>query len=250
MARVTRATTPDGLPVRLAADGFAEDAVYAYWDGSGAETGPRRIAEGRAAIADALAREGDVRLVPRICLHDGRSCFVEGDHVTPEGARVATFCWSAQLDAAGLLTRVLAQHCRPVEPSPTWRSSPPERGDDAGPVLDRYFGHLHAERFPEAVACFSPDVVYDHPPYAPGGPRVVFRGREALLDGFTRVRPRSAVRQVTLSRLQAGRDCFVEGVAEGIPDGGSFVSSLSLDADGLIERYIAFYTVSRIARRP
>jgi hypothetical protein len=63
------------------------------------------------------------------------------------------------------------------------------------------------------------------------------------------VRPRSTVRQVVVNCLQAGRDGFVEGVAEGIPDGGSFVSGFALDENGLIERSVTVYTVSRIARR-
>lgn len=50
------------------------------------------------------------------------------------------------------------------------------------------------------------------------------------------------------SHLQAGRDCFIEGVVDGIPNGGSFVSSLSLDREGLIQRYVAFYSASRVER--
>jgi hypothetical protein len=260
MARVTRATTPGGFPVglmmvveRLAADdragaaqGFAEDALYASWEPAGDETSPRRIADGRDAIALTLPGNG-VRLEPQICLHDGSSCFVEGRLLGL--AADATFSWSAQLDGDGLLTRVLAQRCPPVEPSPTWRLAQPESSADAHAVLDRYFTNLQAGRFPEAVACFSPNVLYDHPPYVAGGTRVTFRGRDQLLDGFTRVRPRSTIRQVVITCLQAGLDGFVEGIAEGIPNGGSFVSSFALDQNGLIERYVAFYTVSRVARR-
>jgi hypothetical protein len=259
MARVIRATTPDEFPVGLAimverlavddragaAQGFAEDALYASRDRAGDETAPRRIADGRDAIALALPGDG-VRLEPQICLHDGSNCFVEGRLL---GSADATFTWSAQLDGDGLLTRVLAQRCRPVEPSPTWRRPLPESSTDAYAVLDRYFTNLQAGRFAEAVACFSPDVLYDHPSYVAGGPRVTFRGPDQLLDGFTRERPRSTVRQVVTTCLQAGLDGFVEGVVEGIPNGGSFVSSFTLDPNGLIERYVAFYTVSRVPRR-
>jgi hypothetical protein len=230
MARVTRATTPDGFPAgvatvveRLGADyradaarGFAEEAVYASWDGAGDETAPRRIDEGRDAITQALP-SGGAPFEPGICIHDGRDCFVEG---RLRGSANATVCWSAQLDGDGSLTRVLEQRCRPVEASPTGRLPSPEFAADAGAVIERYFGHLQAGTFSAAVACLSPDVLYDHPPYVAGGPRVTFRGRDQLLDGFMRVRPRSTVRQVVVTCLQAGRDGFVEGVAEGIPAGG------------------------------
>jgi hypothetical protein len=115
-------------------------------------------------------------------------------------------------------------------------------------VLERYFRHLGAANFPEAVASFSPDVMYDHPPYSPGTPRAVFHGRDELLDGFANTRGPTPARQVVLSHVQAGRDCFIEGVVDGIPNGGSFVSSLSLDGEGLIHRYVAFYSASRVER--
>ncbi|HEU0170322.1 MAG TPA: hypothetical protein VFR26_02700, partial [Acidimicrobiales bacterium] len=48
--------------------------------------------------------------------------------------------------------------------------------------------------------------------------------------------------RVTTS-IQRGPHGLIEGVVQGLPDGGtgSFVSSLTLDADGLIRRYVSFY---------
>jgi hypothetical protein len=231
-----------------ASDAFAADALYAYSDDADNESAPRRVARGRTEIAGALPGP-DVAPQLRIGIHDDRDCFVEGDYVDPSGDRVATFCWSAQLDEDGRLARVMCLDCAPVEPSPTWANPVAEPAQDAASVLDRYFRHLGASEFPEAVACFSPDVVYDHPPYRPGTPRAVFHGRAELLDGFVNVRGPTASRQVVVSSLQTGRDCFIEGVVDGIPNGGSFVSSLTLDAEGLIQRYVAFYSPSRAERR-
>jgi hypothetical protein len=137
---------------------------------------------------------------------------------------------------------------RTVEPFATWQHPDAESAQDASPVLERYFRHLGAGRFPEAVASFSPDVMFVHPPYSAGTPRAVFHGRDELLDGFANTRGPTPARQVVASHLQAGRDCFIEGVVDGIPNGGSFVSSLSLDREGLIQRYVAFYSASRDER--
>jgi hypothetical protein len=50
--------------------------------------------------------------------------------------------------------------------------------------------------------------------------------------------------------VQRGADCFIEGVVENdAGPKGSFVSSASLDRDGLIRRYVAFYTAPPIPRR-
>jgi SnoaL-like domain len=116
---------------------------------------------------------------------------------------------------------------RTVEPSATWQHPDAESAQDASPVLERYFRHLGAGRFPEAVASFSPDVMFVHPPYSAGTPRAVFHGRDELLDGFANTRGPTPARQVVASHLQAGRDCFIEGVVDGIPNGGSFVSTFA-----------------------
>jgi hypothetical protein len=49
--------------------------------------------------------------------------------------------------------------------------------------------------------------------------------------------------------LQRGADCLLEGTAGGTALGGSFISSLSLDADGRIQRYAAFYCEPPVPRR-
>ena len=129
-----------------------------------------------------------------------------------------------------------------VERVLSFRTSPVERRHAAGrgdarAVLDAYLERLEHADFEGAVECFSPDVLYSHPPYARGGARVEHRGREALLAGFVARGPRSWRHRI-LTCLQAAGDCLVEGDVEGA---GVWLSSFSLDERGLIARYCAFY---------
>ena len=45
---------------------------------------------------------------------------------------------------------------------------------------------------------------------------------------------------------QDGPVGFVEGVVDGIPDGGTFASTFIVDPDGLMTRYVAFYGGPRV----
>src|SRR3982751_1672640 len=101
-------------------DSFAEDAVYAWWDGEGDETAERVIAIGRPAIHDVLRAGAYGRCEPLVSLRDGSNWFVEGALLGDGGGSDATFVASAQLDRAGAVTRCLAFHCPPVRPSPSW----------------------------------------------------------------------------------------------------------------------------------
>jgi hypothetical protein len=224
-------------------DRFADDALYAYWDGNGDETEVRSIARGPDEIARVLEMSGAGRLEPLVALEDGRNRFVEGRLAEP----AATFVAAMQLDADGAITRCLSFHCTPVEPPAVSAEAAP---GDALAILERYFRHLVAGELAEACECFSGDCLYSHPPYVPGGPRVEFRGREELLEGFRTTRGPRSSRPEIICCVQRGADCFIEGVVDA-RDGpkGSFVSTASLDADGLIHRYVAFYTSSRVPRR-
>jgi SnoaL-like domain len=223
----------------LRPEAFAPNAVYAYWDGSGEETAARQVALGREAIRTALARwTGGEALV---AVANGRDLFVEGRLDDS-----ATFVAALQLDAQGTIVRCLSFHAPLVEPAP---ASGPPSAHSARAVLDRYFANLTAGDFEAACACFSEDCLYSHPPYSAGAPRAEFRGRAELLAGFRGVR---GARPSRLPRIvccvQNGADCFIEGVVDGDPPRGSFVSSVSLDGDGLIQRYVAFYSDSRVPR--
>jgi ketosteroid isomerase-like protein len=229
-------------------DAFADDALFAYWDGSGDETAERTVVHGRDAIHAALAATPEMRLV--VSVRDDENWFVEGVLVAASGRPAATFVASAQLDVTGRIVRCLVFRCPPLEPSATWGRAAQTGAGDGLEILQRYLDHLVAGELVEARDCFSEDCLYSHPPYAPGTPRVEFRGREELLHGFRRTRGARSSRPRIVCGVQRGADCFVEGVVENdARPKGSFVSSATLDGEGLIRRYVAFYTSSRIPRR-
>jgi hypothetical protein len=229
-------------------DAFADDALFAYWDGSGDETAERTVVIGRGAIRGALAATPEMR--PYVSLRDDENCFVEGVLIAARGRTVATFAASAQLDLSGRIVRCLVLRCPPVEPSVSWGRGAEEASGDGLEILQRYLHHLVAGELVEASECFSQDCLYSHPPYAPGAPRAEFHGRDELLRGFRRTRGPRSSRPSIVCGVQRGADCFVEGVVENeAGPKGSFVSSASLDGDGLIRRYVAFYTAPPIPRR-
>ena len=117
---------------------------------------------------------------------------------------------------------------------------------DGRPVLERYFADLVSSRFREAASHFTADTIYSHPPYSGGTERVLFRGREALWRGFVTERGPSPARQIITGCWQRGGRVFVEGVIEGIPDGGTFCSTAQITPEGEIARYVAFYSATRI----
>ena len=229
---------------------FAEDALLAYWDGTGEETAPRTLAHGSAQIRAALRHGAFAGGRPEVLvqLDDGPNCLVEGRLTGDSDGRPETFAASLQRDRAGAITRCLLYRTPLVEPSRTWDGDSLPSPGSARTVLDAYFEHLGHGRFEEAAECFSEDCLYSHPPYAPGAGRAEFRGRAELLAGFVRRGYRSYTYGFAVV-LQRGLDCILEGTASGTALGGSFLSSLSLDADGRIHRYATFYCEPPVPRR-
>src|SRR5215208_7064079 len=86
-----------------AAGAFTDDALLAYWDGTGEETAPRTLAHGRDAIRAALdgSAFGPGRPEILVSLDDGASCLLEGRLGGEAGDPLATFVASLQLDSAG-----------------------------------------------------------------------------------------------------------------------------------------------------
>ena len=117
---------------------------------------------------------------------------------------------------------------------------------DGRPVLESYFAALMNSRFGEAAAHFTVDTLYSHPPYAGGNEWVLLRGREALRRGFVELRGPSPARQIITGFWQQDDRVFVEGLIEGIPDGGSFFSTAEISPQGEIARCVAFYSATRI----
>jgi len=237
----------DQLPAHVAAlyagdatGAFAPGGVY-WWAAGDYEMAPRTRAAGDEldeAVTEDLRPNG---LEPRtrVCLHEGPDCLVEGVLVDPAtGEPAQTFVQSFQLDADGAIRRAISLRCQAVEPSASWAEPDDAFPHSARAALDRYFGDLDASRFEEAAASFSMDTLYSHPPYFPGAPRSEFRGRDELNAGFAMRGPRKNFHELTVV-LQRGREGIIEGYSHR-PDGGSaqFVSSLSLDDEGLIRRYV------------
>ena len=158
---------------------------------------------------------------------------------------------SVQLDDDGLINRYLSYMTTPaVVPAPSGTGPPPA---DAAEVLERYFEALDTGAFDEAADQFSADVVYSHPPYRHTGidsdDRIVFHGREQLRAAFT-ARGKQSFDHRVVAIGRSGPFCLLEGRVEGLPDGGggSFISSLTLDGDGRIQRYVSFYCEPSISR--
>ncbi len=230
-----------------AAQHFSSDVVYAVPRADEIETGPRAVQRGRDALLEWFRRRGRVAEGHQVQLALGASsaCLLEGVVRVPAAAPpTGTFVASAQLDAEGRIRRYLAFMCRPAaEPAPHGEGPAP---GDAAKVVHDYFSALDTGDFETAVEQFSPDVVYSHPPYRhtgiDGADRVVFRGRDELLGAFQR-RGRQTFDHAILASIQRGPHCLFEGVVNGLPNGssGSFISSLSLDGAGRIQRYVSFY---------
>jgi hypothetical protein len=120
---------------------------------------------------------------------------------------------------------------------------------DGRSVIERYFADLMHARFRAAAAHFTIDTIYSHPPYRGGTERVLFRGRDALRRGFVTERGESPARQVITGFWQRRDRVFVEGVIDGLPRGGAFVSTGQLTSRGEIARYVAFYSARRMRTR-
>jgi len=235
-----------------AAAAVPDGAISALPGAGGPETAPRVIARDsrtlRSAMEPAFGDGRRAEVLAYVAAGD-ENCLLEGRLIDAQGIAVETFLASFQLDG-GLIARQLVYTCPLVEPSRTWEATgaggPP---GDARAVVDRYFQHLDAGEFEAAAECFSADTLYSHPPYGPGQPRAEFHGRDELLAGFRR----RGVKPVRLHHIdlspQHGAECFLEGFTIDEPRGGTFISSLSLDAEGRIQRYLAVLCEPVVPRR-
>jgi len=245
----------DAGHIKEASSQFSTGVRYALPPLVGAETDARRVIEGRDDLLAWFEERGSKTYVHRLelCVHQGASCLVEGVGVeSSTGEIIGTFVASAELDEDGLIDRYLSYRTSPsTETAPAGDGAAPA---DAADVLHRYFDALDAGAFDEAADQFSEGVVYSHPPYRhtglDGHERVVFRGRPELRAAFT-ARGRQSFDHRLLVIGQRGPRCLVEGIVEGLPNGrdGSFISSLTLDGDGRIQRYLSFYCEPAVPRR-
>jgi hypothetical protein len=155
-----------------------------------------------------------------------------------------TVVLSSRTNANGEITRVVLLAVPRV---PGRVESGAGTAPEARAAFERYFAALQASRFEQAAARFSQDAVWSHPPY-PGSPdRELARGRRELVDIFINKRGSSPVVQLITGFWQSGDTVFLEGVVEGIPNGGSFVGTGQMTSSGEVSRYVAFYSAARFA---
>jgi ketosteroid isomerase-like protein len=111
----------------------------------------------------------------------------------------------------------------------------------AASPLDPYFAAIDAGDVEATAATFADDAVYIRPSLDVPGTLEIARGRDELLDFFSK-RGKKPFRHEVRSSVMDGRRCFVEGVA--VRDGesrpfSSFLATVTLDDSGLIKRYYA-----------
>ena len=198
---------------------------------------------GRRQAAAALGRLAPSQLsILAVTQTGGQSCWAEIGRQA--GGADETAVIGLTLDRSGDVARLVWLRAPRV---PAWEAAIDDPvAHDGRRVIERYFEDLMHERFAQAAAHFAPDTIYSHPPYRPGAPRVLYRGRDALRRGFVAERGATPARQLVTGYWQEGERFFVEGVIEGIPDGGTFVCTGQLTSVGEIARYVAFYSSSRI----
>lgn len=242
-----------------AAESFSTDATYAVPAPNEIETGPRSIVNGRDAIIERFVARGTAPWVHDVllCVTDGRDVFVEG--VTRDrsngGEPTSSFAASAQLNESGLIERYLVYTCTPPVPRSAVAANPSDESPfDAMAKIHEYFDALDTGRFADAAACFSDTTLYSHPPYKDpsiGGPgRANFEGRASLEAAFHR-RGIQRIDHLIVANHQRGPHLLLEGIVNDA-DGnlvGTFVSSATLDVEGLIDRYVAFYCQPGVPRR-
>jgi hypothetical protein len=193
--------------------------------------------DGADATRRALASLAPSALTLAACVAAEPTCWAE---VTRRGSGdPETWIIGLTLDGSGLVCRLILLRAALVPPATAGESTSAPLGR---PILEAYFDDLMNSRFHEAAAHFSADALYSHPPYAGGSARVLFTGREALRRGFAIERGPSPARQVITGLWQSRERVFIEGVVEGIPDGGSFFSTAQISPQGQIARYVAFYS--------
>ena len=198
-------------------------------------------ADGLDATREVLASLAPSEVTLAACVATDQTCWAE---IVRRGACDPETCIvGLSFDAEQMVRRLVLLRAPLVSASPTGKSPsvPPGRS-----ILEAYFDDLMNSRFREAAAHFSADALYSHPPYAGGSERVLFIGREALSRGFAIERGPSPARQLITGFWQSAERVFIEGVVEGISDGGTFFSSAQISPQGEIARYVAFYSARRI----
>jgi hypothetical protein len=252
---VTVSVSPEALgsALRLAATGSAErglrfaDGVRGYFSSQaqGLVAECSRT-DGPDATTRAIASLAPCELTLVAEAGDDGERWAELTRVVPD-KEPETIVLALRSDGGGAIERIVCLRATYV-PMPTDSgagSTAPARA-----LFEGYFEALQGSRFDDAAAHFSADTLWVHPPYAGSPERELARGRRQLIHTFVHKRGASPVRQVITGFWQDGDRVFLEGVIEGIPNGGSFASTGRLSASGEVSRYVAFYTAARWLESP
>lgn len=197
---------------------------------------------GSDATADALARLAPSHLTVVAAVSGQHACWAELARSGNGDGDPETCLVGLTYDAVGRVSRLIWLRAPLV---PVAEIAVGAAAADGRVVLERYFADLMGSRFGEAAAHFTTDAIYSHPPYGAGRARVLFRGRDELRRGFITERGPTAARQVITALWQRQDRVFIEGVVEGIKDGGTFFSTAQITSAGEIARYVAFYSATR-----
>lgn len=126
-------------------------------------------------------------------------------------------------------------------------------GDPMPAELAAYYRDLDAGLIKEAADHFSPDVLYALPRYGTieTDARREIEGRDELVGWFDERGPKTYVHEIQLC-IHEGATCLVEGVGVEPASGAfaTFVASLRLGADGLVQRYLAYMTAPAVVPAP
>jgi len=201
---------------------------------------------GAEAVAGALTALAPSDLTMVACVPSAHICWAELER-RPNGGDAETCIVGVSYGDGGEVSRIVWLRAALV---PAFQGDPARSAPDARPVIEHYFADLMRSRFREAAGHFAGGVVYSHPPYRSGTARVLYLGRDALARGFADERGPTPARQVITGFWQQHERLFVEGVVEGIPNGGSFISAGQITPEGEIARYVAFYSAQRFAGPP
>ena len=120
-------------------------------------------------------------------------------------------------------------------------------------VVERYLHGLERFDLDAVLACFTEDAFYSHPPYSDsdnGGLRHEVTGHADLVRLFERRGHRPGVRHdITHAAIEGGSG-FVAGTFSradaAATAAGSFVSAVTLAADGRIAAYAAYASVPAV----
>jgi hypothetical protein len=152
---------------------------------------------------------------------------------------LATVMLSAEISPDGALTGIAMGRVEPSVPTgAAVASTAPDRTiPDGADVFARFCAALGEG--PEAAAqCFAASGWFSHASFAPGGPRVLVQGPEAIARALQHRRPGPPTLDL-VATAQVGYSMMMHGWGRAPTGRRPFVSSLTFDTDGRLLRYLS-----------